>query len=392
MPSSTATAVGVSPLTVTAELAVANTELLSTTVESAAEVLGQLLETTVGTGVLSPTVTSTNAMTATLYLPMIAVPHAPTQLEASAVATATDAALLSPLYPVPSIPAPAIFPGRLSQESVTKSAENIGESGPASADAEQPSSAAPTAVAPAPAQIRVQPTPDGTARTNQIPILMYHYLSTPPADADIYRTDLSVSPELFAAHLDAMRAAGYQTITLYDLLANLTRGTALPEKAVIITFDDGYRDNYTNAFPLLAERDMTATFFIVTDFIDDGLPAYVTWEMVREMYAAGMQIESHGRNHFSLQNRDQDFLVWQALGSAETIEYELGVRPRFVSYPAGEYDQLTMDIFHSAHYWAGVTTVQGASHSSDNLFELQRVRVRSTTDVDELMRLLELDW
>ena len=236
------------------------------------------------------------------------------------------------------------------------------------------------------------PTPDGVTRLARVPILMYHYLSTPPAGADIYRQDLSVPPELFAAHLDRMLAEGYTTISLYDLQAHLTQGAPLPEKPVVITFDDGYRDNYENAFPLLRERGMTATFFVVTDFIDEARPAYLTWEMVREMYAGGMSIESHGRNHTTLKGQNADYLVWQALGSLETIEYELGVRPRFVSYPAGEYDPLTIDIFKSAHYWAGATTVQGATHSSDDLFRLTRVRVRNTTTPDELVQLLALDW
>src|SRR5690606_502685 len=119
-------------------------------------------------------------------------------------------------------------------------------------------------------------------------------------------------------------------------------------------------------------------FFVVTDFIDQQLPAYLTWDMVREMHAAGMSIESHGRNHVSLENKDRDYLIWQALGSLETIQYELGVRPRFVSYPAGDYDALTIEVFRSANYWAGLTTVQGATHSSDDLFQLRRVRVRGT--------------
>jgi peptidoglycan/xylan/chitin deacetylase (PgdA/CDA1 family) len=236
------------------------------------------------------------------------------------------------------------------------------------------------------------PTPDGVARTAYVPILMYHYLSEPPADADIYRLDLSVTPDLFAAHLDAMQAAGYTTISLYDLLDHLVQGTPLPDKPVIITFDDGYRDNYKNAFPRLRERGMQATFFVVTDFIDEGRPQYMTWDMAREMLAGGMSIESHGRNHVTLKGQDDDYLVWQALGSLETIEYELGARPRFVSYPAGEYDQRTIDIFHSANYWAGVTTVQGATHSSDDLFQLRRVRVRGTTTPEELLALLEVDW
>ena len=237
-----------------------------------------------------------------------------------------------------------------------------------------------------------EPTPDGAIRTVQLPILMYHYLSTPPADADIYRQDLSVPPELFAAHLDRLLAEGYTTISLYQLQGHLMRGEPLPEKPVIITFDDGYRDNYENAFPLLRARGMTATFFVVTDFIDEERLAYLTWEMARTMHEGGMSIESHGRNHVSLAEKDADYLVWQALGSLETIEYELGTRPRFVSYPAGEFDQRTVDIFASAGYWAGMTTVQGATQRSDDPFRFPRVRVRNTTTADELSRLLEVDW
>ena len=236
------------------------------------------------------------------------------------------------------------------------------------------------------------PAPDGILRTALVPILMYHYLSVPPPDADIYRLDLSVTPELFAGHLDAMRNAGYTAISLYDFYAHLAQGAPLPDKPVVITFDDGYRDNYENALPVLRERGMAATFFVVTDFMDEERPEYLTWDMAREMQSDGMSIESHGRNHVSLQGKPFDYLIWQALGSLETIEYEVGVRPRFVSYPAGEYDQTTADVFASAGYWAGATTVQGATHSSDSLFDLTRVRVRGTTTPDELLRLLELDW
>lgn len=236
------------------------------------------------------------------------------------------------------------------------------------------------------------PTPDGSVRTVHVPVLMYHYISVPPADADAYRIDLSVAPDLFAAHLDAMQQAGYTPISLYALLDNLTYGAPLPEKPVVLTFDDGYVDHYNNAFPLLRERGMTATFFIVTDFIHDQRPEYLTWDMVREMYAGGMSIEAHGRNHVSLANKDRDYLIWQALGSYESIQVEIGVRPRFISYPAGEYDQQTIDIFSSAGYWAGFTTQQGATHRSDDLFRMHRVRVHGTTSPEELLRILELDW
>ncbi|MCE7986786.1 MAG: polysaccharide deacetylase family protein [Caldilinea sp. CFX5] len=234
--------------------------------------------------------------------------------------------------------------------------------------------------------------PDGVVRTAHVPILMYHYLSTPPAAADIYRRDLSVPPELFAAHLDRLQADGYTTISLYALAAYLQQGTPLPPKPVILTFDDGYRDNYENAFPLLRDRRMTATFFVVMEFINQGRPEYLTWDMVREMHAGGMSIEVHGVDHTTLRKRSRGDLEFQALRSYETLQDRLGVRPRFLSYPAGEYDADTIAVFQAAGYWAAVTTIQGATHSSDQLFELRRVRIRNTTTADELVRLLSLAW
>ncbi|HRW06627.1 MAG TPA: polysaccharide deacetylase family protein [Caldilineaceae bacterium] len=233
---------------------------------------------------------------------------------------------------------------------------------------------------------------DGAVRVAHVPVLMYHYLSEVPADADIYRRDLSVPPALFAAHLDRIQAEGYTVIRLYDLVANLLQGTPLPDKAVVITFDDGYRDNYDNAFPILREHGMTATFFVVMEFINRERPEYLTWPMVQEMAAGGMSIEAHGVDHTSLRNRSEADLEFQALRSYETLQNAVGARARFISYPAGEFDDQTIAAFQRAGYWAGFTTVQGATHRSDDLFRLPRVRVRGTTTPDELARLLALDW
>ena len=122
-------------------------------------------------------------------------------------------------------------------------------SGELAADPDAPPTDLPTPAEPAP-----QPTPDGMDRTVRVPILMYHYLSEPPPGADAYRVDLSVSPDLFAQHLDRLQAAGYTTVNLYDLADFLARGTPLPPQPVIITFDDGYRDNFENAVPPAASR------------------------------------------------------------------------------------------------------------------------------------------
>ncbi len=236
--------------------------------------------------------------------------------------------------------------------------------------------------------VQPEPTPDGVARQVRVPILMYHYVSWPPANADRYRRDLSVAPEQLAEHLAYLQGQGYQGITLYDLLNHLAWGQPLPEKPIILTFDDGYRDNYDNAFPLLRQYGFPATFFVLTEVTGQDVPDYMSWDQLREIAAAGMDVECHGRVHDDLPKISHDRLVWQVLGCREMIEAELGQRPRFVAYPSGQFDDQVVAVFASDHYWGGISTQQGAWHSSDDLFALKRLRVRNTTGVEQLARLL----
>lgn len=246
----------------------------------------------------------------------------------------------------------------------------------------------------------VLPTPDGMAREARVPILMYHYLSDPPQGADRYRRDLSVSPAIFEQHLAWLRDQGYQSITLEQLLRHLALGEPLPERPIIITFDDGYVDNYANAYPLLTRYGFGGTFFVVTELAERasaGMTApdgtvyaddYMSWEQMQEMQAAGMDIQCHARVHEDLTDMDDERLIWQVLGCREMIESRLGVRQRFVAYPSGIYDQRVADFFASDDYWGGITTYQGSVQRSDAPFELQRLRIRSTTTIPELAELL----
>lgn len=235
-------------------------------------------------------------------------------------------------------------------------------------------------------------TPDGTRRTAKVPILMYHYISEPPADADIYRKDLSVSPARFESHLSLLKERGYHTVTLDDLLSFLANGTPLPEKPVILTFDDGYTDNYTYAYPLLRKYDVVGHFFIISDFANQARPGYMTWPQIEEMASGGQRIGSHSRDHPDLKGKAVDYLVWQALGGLEAIQAHTGSHPRWISYPAGSYDDQVIAVYKSAHYWGGLSTEQGATHTLDRLFALKRVRVRGTHTADDLAALLQLDW
>jgi len=236
------------------------------------------------------------------------------------------------------------------------------------------------------------PTPDGKKRTLRVPILMYHYLSHPPAGANKYRVDLSVTPERFAQQLDYLAGAGYHVITLDDLVFALTQGRPLPPKPVILTFDDGYEDFYQNAFPILQAHHMTAIVFLITDFLNSNRPGYMSWAQVKVLKQAGIKFGAHSRNHADLRRRSTAYLVWQALGCTESFQAQLGEPARYIAYPSGRYDQHVVDVFHSAGYWAGLTTRQGKWHSSDRLFDLRRVRIRYTTTLPQFIWLLEHDW
>ena len=236
------------------------------------------------------------------------------------------------------------------------------------------------------------PTPDGVVRTARVPILMYHYISVPPAGAGIYRRDLSVTPANLEAQLAWLRSNGYESITLTDLVYHLTLGWPLPEKPVILTFDDGYRDNYTYAFPLLKRYGYVGTFFLITCLIDNGDPAYLSWDMVREMHQAGMDFQPHGCRHYDLRGKDVDFLVYEIVGAKEAVEARTGETARFFSYPAGGYDRQTVAVLRSAYFWGAVVTQQGATHTSNDLFELTRVRIRGRHTLQDFADLFTYDW
>lgn len=230
---------------------------------------------------------------------------------------------------------------------------------------------------------RSNPTVTAIPARARVPILMYHYVSELPANADRYRIDLTVTPDNFEAQLDYLDRAGYHPITLTDLYLHLTEGYPLPKKPVVLTFDDGYRDAYEVVFPRLLERGFTATFFVLATPAHFEWPQYLTWAQMKEMADAGMDIQAHGRDHVDLRGRPYDFLVYQILGAREAIEYHTGQPVRFFCYPSGQYDNNIIDVVRAAGYWGAVTTRWGVMHSLDRIFEMPRIRVRGTDTLAE---------
>ncbi|MCS7251123.1 MAG: polysaccharide deacetylase family protein [Thermoflexus sp.] len=229
------------------------------------------------------------------------------------------------------------------------------------------------------------PPADGQTRALQVPILMYHYISDPPSGADRLRLDLSVRPSMFEAHLQYLRQAGYETVSLSDLIFHLTQGHPLPPRPIVLTFDDGYRDAYEEAFPRLRRYGFRGTFFVLTGRADEGDPRYLSWEQIRQMSEAGMDIQLHGREHVPLSGRDEAFLFYHIIGGKQSIEAHTGRPVRFFAYPASDYDQHLIQFLAGYRFWGAVTTIYGADERLENRFLWPRIRIRGTDDVGTLM-------
>lgn len=222
-----------------------------------------------------------------------------------------------------------------------------------------------------------------------VPILMYHYVEPLPPGADVYRRDLTVTPEDFEAQLQYLAAAGYHTITLTDLHRHLSEGRPLPENPIILTFDDGYRDAYTVVFPLLQRYGFVGTFFVLATPAHFEAPDYLTWAMMEEMAQAGMEIQGHGRDHVDLRGRSYDYLVYQLLGVKEAVEHHTGEPVVFFCYPSGQYDTHVITVLESAGYWGAVTTEHGRIHTLEDIYTLDRIRIRGTNSLETFIEKVE---
>jgi peptidoglycan/xylan/chitin deacetylase (PgdA/CDA1 family) len=229
---------------------------------------------------------------------------------------------------------------------------------------------------------------DGTLRRVRVPVLMYHYISVPPPDSDIYREDLSVTPENFRRQMKWLKDHDFTTITPEAFIDALILGRPLPERPILLTFDDGYEDAYTMAFPILKEFGFVGTFFIVTDWLDERRRGYMTWDNAREMSDAGMSIQSHSRMHYDMRDRDHDWLVYHAAATSDIIEANIGIRPLIFCYPSGKFDLRVVRELRAAGFLIAFTTLDGTYATTDNMLRLPRVRMRGSTSLADFAYLV----
>jgi peptidoglycan/xylan/chitin deacetylase (PgdA/CDA1 family) len=204
-----------------------------------------------------------------------------------------------------------------------------------------------------------------------IPILMYHYVRYVDRTADPLGFSLSVTPEQFAAQLAWLAANGYETVRM-DSAAACVRGEGpCPVRAVVLTFDDGYLDAYTEALPRLQQYGFVATFYIVGHFV--GQPNYLGWDELRALRDAGMEIGAHTMSHPDLTRLGPDSARAEIAQSRAALMTELNIPVLSFCYPGGRYNADLAAIVRDAGFTSATTTVQDGPQADP--FTLPRLRI-----------------
>jgi len=212
----------------------------------------------------------------------------------------------------------------------------------------------------------------------KIPVLMYHYIRTLNDPADQIGTNLSVDPAKFAEQLDLIKSRGYTAINFQDLLTG-----KLPEKPIILTFDDGYNDFYTAAYPALKVRGMTATSFVITGKIGDG--NYMIENQIKELSDNGIEIGSHTIAHPDLSKLTTAKATKEITESRQMLEKIIGGSVVSFCYPSGKYNVETEKIVKDSGYSFAVTTNGGVTTFADT-FALNRYRVNHDTNIGSFIK------
>ncbi len=239
----------------------------------------------------------------------------------------------------------------------------------------------------------VEPTVSASASlavstvTQSVPILMYHYIRPKPGPDDPLGQRLSVEPQEFAREMDWLAEHGFTTLTLAEYGEARAGHHQLPLRPVVLTFDDGYRDFYINAWPILLTHHFKATVFVITGVV--GSPQYMTWDMLRELDRSGLvEVAGHSVHHLDLTQLNASALVSEVTGCAHAIAQELGHSPVSFAYPAGRVNDAVVSAVRAAGFHFAVTTKPGAADASDPLLLLPRLRVRGDTTLGEFAAIL----
>lgn len=220
--------------------------------------------------------------------------------------------------------------------------------------------------------------------SNNVPILMYHYIRDVNQKSDPVGYNLSVSPNDFELQMRSFIRTGYNFITPRDFLEGRANNRSL-----MLTFDDGYADFYKNAFPVLKKYRIKATVFVVSNFTDDAKGNYLTSSQIKELSDWGIEIGSHSVNHPNLTNLSPSELANQMQQSKNFLENITSQEVISFAYPAGHYNDLVLDATRESGYKFAVTTENGFGSLRDNLLTQKRIRINGGENLEKIFSKIE---
>jgi peptidoglycan/xylan/chitin deacetylase (PgdA/CDA1 family) len=225
----------------------------------------------------------------------------------------------------------------------------------------------------------------GRPGTQRVPILMYHVINPPPAGAPF--PGLYVQPSEFAAQMQALASAGYHAITQDQMWAYWKRGVIpLPagQKPIVVSFDNGYQSQYSNALPVLRRLGWVGNENIQLT----GLPPSqggLSEAQIKGLVAAGWELDTQGISHADLITLDATQLAEQVAASRRTVQQRYGVPVNWFCYPSGHYDATVIAAVKSAGYTGSTTVVPGWAGPESDPYRLPRLRVLGGTSPESLL-------
>jgi len=222
------------------------------------------------------------------------------------------------------------------------------------------------------------------AHDRPVPILMYHVIAAPPADAAY--PDLFVRPADFAGEMRWLARHGYHGVTLRQVYDYWRKGSTLPPHPVVVSFDDGTLGQHTHARPVLRRLHWPGVLNLKVRAL--GSPYALPPWRVRELIAAGWEIDAHTITHVDLTNVGDDQLWREVRGSRTAIRRMFHVPVDFFCYPSGRYDARVIDAVRRAGYLGATTTNYGLARPR-GLYTLARIRINGSDGVAGFGRKLE---
>jgi peptidoglycan/xylan/chitin deacetylase (PgdA/CDA1 family) len=237
-----------------------------------------------------------------------------------------------------------------------------------------------------------------------IPVLMYHSISEESETGvrPYYRT--ATHPKVFNSHMQYLHTHGYAVLNLHEAVTSLESDSNIYGKCVVITFDDGLRDFYTNAFPILKKYRFTATVFVPTGLIDTGRPfnnrPLMTWDEIRELKGHGVKFDSHTVSHLPLEDMPLEKLRYELEISKARLEEQVGESINTFCYPYAFPEENTAfihalkEIIVQSGYRYATGTRIGTLKKGDDPYCIKRIPMNSCDDLTFMQAKLSggYDW